>query len=202
MNFSHFLQSCRLHKKIFFILLIVLFSITTAYSLLTQSEKHKTYIFFTVAPHQYTFKEDPVTSINSFYLISASDIFAETIIGWFKNPSFLYSIESHSKITPLPSLSARKETKQNVMIFFTTNTKETAQKTATAIRDTISTFVENYNQSTNTQYSLVNVSTTISPITGNIILEIILSFFVSLLLAFAIIVILPKKKIIKKTTRR
>lgn len=167
-----------------FFLLFVLLSIPFIAG--NQTMKYKTYLFFTVAPKEQTFSYDTQPSINSFFLVSAADVFAETIIGWFKNPSFMDDIAQKSG-HPLPAINTRKETKQNVMIFFTTSDEDANNKISQAVIQNIQQSVTSYNQATNTTFSLTNLSQKTYAYPPSLWMDTLIGITVSFLLALLLI---------------
>lgn len=171
------------------ILTLAVFLLSLPALLQNQREEYKTYLFFTVAARDTRVDARPVPELNAYDLVFASDIFAETVLGWFKNPKFIEDIETTSA-TSLPTLSTRKETKQNVMIFFTTGQKEQNDKISSAIVETIQTYIANYNLASNTTFSLVNVSFQTMILEPQLWLDLMLSLVGSFLVAMLALMLL------------
>jgi len=188
MTLKKFIQELKRQEKLFFLLFIILFILSLPFVLLNQRDQYKSYLFFTVAAKDTTSTEELKPGINSLYLISASDLFSETIVGWFKNPAFMDVIEQNS-ISPLPTLNVRKESKQNVMIFFTTNNQtlnnRILQSTITRLQES----VNEYNKASGTQYTLTNVSSHTLTIPPNFMIDITIALLSSVLISLCVMLI-------------
>lgn len=173
-------------KTLLLILWVIFFIISVPVLVMNQKTEYKTYVYFTVAPKEYVFNEVQQPEINSFYLISASDIFAETIVGWFKDPNFINKVEQAADAAPLPKLNARKETRQNVIMFFSTNDKSKNELIANTLIATIKSYVEDYNKNTNTTFNLANLSQTTMTIEPQLLKDIGIAVVGALLLALLV----------------
>ncbi len=167
----------------FLLLWLILFLIAGFLVLGHQKIEYKTYVFFTVSPKEYAFEQREQESINSFYLVSAADIFAETMVGWFKSLELLDNIQTDAGITPLPKINARKETRQNVVLFFSTDTREQADRLSEALTANLKKYIANYNAETNTTFSLVNLSSTTQTIEPQPVRDVLVAFAGALLVA-------------------
>lgn len=175
-------------KTLLLILWVIFFIISVPVLVMNQKTEYKTYVYFTVAPKEYVFNEVQQPEINSFYLISASDIFAETIVGWFKDPNFLNTVEKRAaelkpNTEPLPKLNARKETRQNVIIFFSTTSQSANAVIGDVLIEAIKAYVDDYNKNTNTTFNLANLSQTTMTIDPQLLKDIGIAVVGALLLA-------------------
>jgi len=186
MTLKTFIQELKRQEKLFFLLFIILFILYLPFVLFNQRDQYKSYLFCTVAAKDMTFTEELKPGINSLYLISASDIFAETIIGWFKNPAFIDDIEKTS-VSPLPTLHVRKESKQNVMIFFTTKNQSLNDKILQSTITRLQKSVNEYNKASGTQYTLTNVSSHTFTIPPNFMIDITIALLSSVLISLCVI---------------
>lgn len=149
--------------------------------------QYKSYLFFTVAPQQtYIFKEVPQPDINSFYIVSAADLFAETIIGWFADPALSQNLQRTLGF-PAPKISAQKRTRQNLIVIFTTSTPTARSATEQAILTELQRRLAEYNEKTGTQFQLTGPEITQETVEPQILRDSLLGITGSAVLALLII---------------
>lgn len=109
----------------------------------------ETTIFITVGAQQQNTNTMPTSLYEN---VQAGDQFAETIMGWFKNPSFLQKIAEKSGFMVNPG--ARKQEKQNVVINFNSGSVPEAQEITTALHETLDEEILHYNDTTLSHFQL------------------------------------------------
>jgi len=88
----------------------------------------------------------------------ASAYFAETIVGWFRNPVFLEKIYTKGKTQG--SLSSHKQERQNLVIEIDAASEEKSKILANTTLNILENEIEKFNQDTKNNYQLLNLGIT------------------------------------------
>lgn len=96
----------------------------------------------------------PDYQYDGYYALQAADLFSQTIVSWLQTPSILVSIYEQAGLSTdvrsTRQLTSRFQTKkasaQNVVVTYTSSSKEEAQKLASAITDVTQKLAENANR--------------------------------------------------------
>jgi capsular polysaccharide biosynthesis protein len=92
------------------------------------------------------------TGISPYESVQAADQFAESIQGWFKNPSFTQKIASDSGVKT--SLAARKQEKQNLVITYKTQTPEQGTQISRALEANLKSEISRYNVASSSAFKI------------------------------------------------
>lgn len=123
-------------------------------------EYKNTIVFSTTAKVDTSLATDK--TYDPFAYFQASDLFAETMLGWFRSPQLFQDLKQRvpeAANLPLDSLiKVRKQEKQNLNILFSVPDKALADKLGTELIAYLRERVANVNKVGNTTYELVDVA--------------------------------------------
>ncbi len=109
-------------------------------------------------------------------LVQASDQFTETIQGWFKNPEFTGKIGASLNIEP--SISARRQEKQNLLLTFGAGDEATAKRLTQNVQEMLLAEIGNYNRNTGAGFQVALFSVDYKPSSSLIIYLVVLLGFI------------------------
>lgn len=122
------------------------------------------------------------TSTSLFESVQAADQFTETITGWLKDQNLINKISS---INPNENfnISAKKQEKQNLVINFTSSTKEDGKKLSDNLEKELNNQLAIYNNQTQSGFIIGLYSSTIEPKNYPFMLIVILGMIAGLILS-------------------
>ncbi|MBD3270765.1 hypothetical protein GF376_04520 [Candidatus Peregrinibacteria bacterium] len=139
-------------RNAYIIILLIFISIITTYFAFFQQniDKFQSTIFVTFANQQ----DNEKTNLESNILdsITANDQFAESVQGWFRNPSFLDSL--YSKHTNLLNISAKKQEKQNIIIIYETLDENSAKEVKKSINELLNRQIVSFNNKSQLNFDI------------------------------------------------
>jgi len=187
-----------LKRKIILIIVIVLLSIAGSfYFSINAKNKYETSSILTIQANRESTDQ---YQYGGFYSIQASDLFANTILGWIKSPNIVAEIFKKSGVSfddkKIKSLAnkiyAKKVPPQNIMLTITDDqmneSKNIADSTISLIKEKTGQLALVANSSTNFEIiSSDPITTTISP---NIPFNVAIAFIVALIFSIFIIFVI------------
>lgn len=145
MELTSYLNLLSRHKKAI-IILIILALIPAAY--IGNQKRITTYdttIFISIGTNSNSSDQSSILDDSE-----AADMFTETLQGWFKNPSFIKSINNDA----IYNISASKQEKKNLLVTYSTNNKIKSAEAADSIKFHLEAKLAKYNIASGTGFNL------------------------------------------------
>lgn len=113
----------------------------------------ETTVFLTTGDTLYLPGTSPAANPSTIFdNVQADDQFGDTIQGWFKNPVFTGAINDTAGF--ITDISATKQTRQNVIITYTTSSRDAGEKLSKIIGAALSAKINDYDQATNHKFNI------------------------------------------------
>jgi len=125
---------------------------------------------------------------NTFFNFEASDNFAETIMGWFRNPAFQSKINESTQ-NSLRNLTVKKIEKLNLSISFDQLTSENLNQNQQILNQQILSEINKYNQTTNANFTAKTDQFTTQTIKPNLIYNLLFALISTIFLSAFFIII-------------
>jgi len=195
MNYTDYLSFLNRFKYFILISCIAFSLIAFGYSKITNKPKVSTGIFVSFAVINADQNSGQSTTYDN---LQASDFFTETVQGWFKNPNLINRINDEAGVNA--GLSAKKQEKQNLVISFDTDNKTDADKIISAIKENLQNEISQYNEASNTDFSIAIYNFETNPKANNTNLLILIGLIIGLTVSIivSILITIYKKVLISK----
>ncbi len=110
---------------------------------------------------------------DGYYALQASDLFSQTVVSWFSTPSVLQEVYQKANLDPeiqsvnsLPSrFSVRKYSAQNIVVRYTEDNQDRAQKVATSLATVMASNAADLNKTSDGKslFDIVGATPVIAP---------------------------------------
>lgn len=176
MTINEYLKVALRHKfLIIFVILLAFVGGYFAHTLTTKYQFNNT-IFYIIGTQDTTGKTD------SFENLQAADQITESILGWFKDPSFQASVNERSELSF--GLKSKKQEKNNLVITFFSDNEENSRKYAEAVNKTLLSYMENYNNNSTLRITLTGNALNIAEKNSDLSLYLIVSLILGLIFGY------------------
>lgn len=126
-------------------------------------------VFINIGAKKGTATDDKSTALD---LVQASDQFTETVQGWFKNPEFTERIGEPLNLQP--SLTARRQDKQNLLVTFSSGDESVAKRISQNIRENLLADIGAYNRNTGAGFQVALFSASYKPASPAVLILVII----------------------------
>jgi hypothetical protein len=123
--------------------------------------------------------QDKYKGSDSYENLQAADQMTESIVGWFKDPSFQKELTASSQLGY--ALKAKKQEKNNILVNFNSTDENTANLYKQGILDTLNKRISSYNQLSDLQINLPTATLDISRKADGLSLYLMLSALIGLI---------------------
>jgi hypothetical protein len=146
---QNFLKTVSAHWKKIITVAVITAVLSAVFGYFYNKTAFNNTIFITIAAGQASNLGQPS---EPFETVQASDSFTETVMGWFKNPSFLEQVKSVSGQNV--DFSVRKQEKQNLVVTFKTGTSEEGKRIGQITEEVLRGEIAKYNQATDSDFRM------------------------------------------------